>query len=57
VTARTDARAVLGLDEAIRRAKLYRDAGADAVFIEAPESVEELRRIRDEESVSSMYID
>jgi methylisocitrate lyase len=48
VTARTDALAVHGIEEAIRRAKLYRDAGADAVFIEAPRSVDELRRIRDE---------
>jgi 2,3-dimethylmalate lyase len=48
VTARTDALAVLGIDEAIRRAKLYRDAGADAVFIEAPRSIEDLKRIADE---------
>ena len=48
VTARTDAAAVLGLDEAIRRAKLYRDAGADAVFVEAPRNVGELVRIREE---------
>lgn len=48
VTARTDALAVLGIEEAIRRAKLYRDTGADAVFIEAPRSVEDLKRIADE---------
>ncbi len=48
VTARTDAAAVHGIDEAIRRAQLYRDAGADAVFVEAPRSVEELRKIRSE---------
>jgi methylisocitrate lyase len=48
VTARTDALAVLGIDEAIRRAKLYRDAGADAVFVEAPRSLAELARIREE---------
>jgi methylisocitrate lyase len=48
VTARTDSLAVHGIDEAIRRAKLYRDAGADAVFIEAPRSLDELKRIRDE---------
>jgi 2,3-dimethylmalate lyase len=48
LTARTDALAVLGLDEAILRAKLYRDAGADAVFIEAPRSIEDLERIRNE---------
>ena len=50
VTARTDAAAVLGLDEAIRRAKLYRDAGADAVFVEAPRSIEALIRVRKEVS-------
>jgi 2-methylisocitrate lyase-like PEP mutase family enzyme len=48
VTARTDAAAVLGLDEAIRRANLYRDTGADAVFVEAPCSVAELERVRRE---------
>jgi 2-methylisocitrate lyase-like PEP mutase family enzyme len=48
VTARTDAAAVFGLDEAIRRAKLYRDAGADAVFVEAPRDIEALERVRDE---------
>jgi len=48
VTARTDALAVHGIDEAIRRAKIYRDAGADAVFVEAPSSIGDLRRIRAE---------
>jgi 2,3-dimethylmalate lyase len=48
VTARTDARASLGLGEAIARARLYRDAGADAVFVEAPQSVEELIMIREQ---------
>ncbi|MGC4064623.1 MAG: isocitrate lyase/PEP mutase family protein [Polyangiaceae bacterium] len=48
VTARTDSLAVHGIEEAIRRAKLYRDAGADAVFIEAPRTVEDLKRIRSE---------
>lgn len=46
VTARTDARAVLGLDEAIRRARAAADAGADAVFVEAPESMDEMARVR-----------
>ena len=45
LVARTDARAALGLDEAITRGQAARDAGADAVFIEAPESVAELERI------------
>jgi len=46
VTARTDARAVLGLDEAVRRAPAFADAGADAVFVEAPESTAEMDRVR-----------
>jgi 2-methylisocitrate lyase-like PEP mutase family enzyme len=45
VIARTDARGPLGLDEAIRRANLYAQAGADVVFIEAPEGVAEIERI------------
>jgi 2-methylisocitrate lyase-like PEP mutase family enzyme len=43
--ARTDARAVHGLDEALRRAELYLAAGADGIFIEAPEGLGELERI------------
>lgn len=45
VTARTDARAALGLDDAIERGRMARDLGADAVFVEAPESVAELEQI------------
>lgn len=45
IVGRTDARAILGLDEAIRRGRLYFDAGADVIFIEAPCSVEELKEI------------
>jgi 2-methylisocitrate lyase-like PEP mutase family enzyme len=45
VVARTDARTTLGLDEALRRAELYLKAGADVLFVESPESVEEMRRI------------
>ncbi|WP_119459193.1 isocitrate lyase/PEP mutase family protein [Rhodospirillaceae bacterium SYSU D60014] len=45
IMARTDARAVHGLDEAIERAQLYCEAGADLLFVEAPVSVEELRRV------------
>lgn len=45
IIARTDARTSLGLDEAIERGKLYRKAGADIVFIESPESEEEMKRI------------
>jgi 2-methylisocitrate lyase-like PEP mutase family enzyme len=43
--ARTDARAVEGLDGALRRADRYVRAGADGIFIEAPLSIEELERI------------
>jgi len=45
IMARTDAIAVNGIDDAIQRANLYRDAGADLIFVEAPESVEQMRRI------------
>ncbi|CAB4945110.1 unannotated protein [freshwater metagenome] len=45
IIARTDARGVLGLDEAIRRGHAYLKAGADALFLEAPTSVEEMQRI------------
>jgi methylisocitrate lyase len=41
IVARTDARGVLGFDEAVRRARLYREAGADVLFPEALESEEE----------------
>lgn len=44
IMARTDARATDGLDEAIARAKLFHQIGADINFLEAPESVEEMRR-------------
>jgi len=43
--ARTDARAELGLDEAIRRGCAYAGAGADVVFIQGPESIQELEQI------------
>jgi 2,3-dimethylmalate lyase len=45
VTARTDARGVHGLDEAIDRARRARDLGVDAVFVEAPESIAEMEAI------------
>ena len=45
VVARTDARATEGLDAAIERGLLYKDIGADAIFIEAPRSVDEMRKI------------
>ena len=45
IVARTDARTALGLDEALRRAEAYANAGADVLFIESPESIEEMRTI------------
>ncbi|HHY35810.1 MAG TPA: isocitrate lyase/PEP mutase family protein [Firmicutes bacterium] len=45
IIARTDARAVHGLDEAIRRVQMALEAGADVGFVEAPQSVEELKKI------------
>ncbi len=45
VIARTDARAVLGLQEAIERGVAYAEAGADMIFVDAPESAEELSLI------------
>jgi methylisocitrate lyase len=43
--ARTDALAVNGVDDAIRRAQLAHEAGADLLFVEAPTAVEQMRRI------------
>jgi 2-methylisocitrate lyase-like PEP mutase family enzyme len=45
IVARTDARTSLGLDEALRRGEAYAGAGADILFIESPESEEEMARI------------
>ena len=45
IVARTDARAPEGLDAAIDRALLYKKIGADAIFVEAPKSVTEMRKI------------
>src|SRR5215469_6811264 len=45
ILARTDAIAAAGLDEALRRAEAYVRAGADAIFIEAPESIEQMQTI------------
>lgn len=48
VVARTDARAPLGLDTAIARANRYAQAGADVIFVEAPQSIDEIERIAHE---------
>lgn len=45
IIARTDSRTVLGLDEALRRMERYARAGADLLFIESPESVQEMETI------------
>lgn len=45
VIARTDARQTEGYDDAVRRAQAYAAAGADAVFVEAPRTLDELRRL------------
>jgi 2-methylisocitrate lyase-like PEP mutase family enzyme len=45
IIARTDARTAHGLDEALRRGEAYAEAGADVLFIESPESVEEMAKI------------
>lgn len=45
IMARTDARAIYGLEEAISRARDYVKAGADMIFLEAPESYEEMEKI------------
>jgi len=48
LVARTDARAAVSLDEAIDRARAARDLGVDAIFVEAPEGVDELERVAKE---------
>ncbi|MDE1727055.1 MAG: isocitrate lyase/PEP mutase family protein [Thaumarchaeota archaeon] len=45
IVARTDARATEGIDAAIERGLLYKEIGADAIFIEAPKSIDEMRKI------------
>ena len=45
IMARTDALAVYGLEAAIERGNRYREAGADLIFIEAPQSIDDMRRI------------
>ncbi len=48
IMARTDALAVYGIEEAIERGNMYRNAGADLIFIEAPPSIEDMKRINRE---------
>jgi 2-methylisocitrate lyase-like PEP mutase family enzyme len=53
--ARTDARRPLGYDEAVTRANAYAAAGADLIFIEAPETAEEIARIPGDVSAPVMF--
>ncbi|MCS7116566.1 MAG: oxaloacetate decarboxylase [Nitrososphaerales archaeon] len=48
IIARTDARDVYGIDDAIERGNLYAKAGADMIFVESPRSIDELKRIASE---------
>ncbi len=54
IMARTDALAVNGLDDAIERANLFREIGADLIFIEAPTSIEQMERINREVQAPTM---
>lgn len=45
IVARTDARTAHGIEEALRRAQAYAEAGADVLFVESPESIEEMKAI------------
>jgi len=45
IMARTDARTIYGIEEAIERGKAYEQAGADIIFIESPESIDEMKMI------------
>ncbi len=45
IIARTDARTVHGIEEALERAKAYEEAGADLLFVESPENIEEMKKI------------
>jgi len=45
IVARTDARYAHGIDDALRRAEMFLSAGADVLFVESPESLEEMRRV------------
>jgi len=48
IGARTDARSVAGFDEVLRRAKLYADAGADYIYVETPQSLDEVKKLVNE---------
>jgi methylisocitrate lyase len=54
IIARTDSLAPVSIDEALRRAKMFRDVGADVLFIDAPQSMEHLERIGKEFAGSTL---
>jgi 2,3-dimethylmalate lyase len=54
IVTRTDARAVNGFADALERGQAFAEAGADVVFFEAPESVEEMRRVAAEIKVPTL---
>ncbi len=54
IIARTDARTVHGIDEAIRRAKAYEAAGADVIFVESVENEEEMKRVHNEIKIHTL---
>jgi methylisocitrate lyase len=54
IIARTDSLAPVSIDEALRRAKMFRDVGADVLFIDAPQSMEHLERIGKELAGSTL---
>ncbi len=56
IMARTDALAVNGIDDAIERGNIYRQAGADLIFVEAPTSKEEMVRINREIEAPTLAI-
>jgi 2-methylisocitrate lyase-like PEP mutase family enzyme len=56
VMARTDAYKVYGLDEAINRANIYREAGADLIFVVTPNRMEELKRVAREVRAPKMAV-
>jgi 2-methylisocitrate lyase-like PEP mutase family enzyme len=55
VIARTDARATHGFAEAIERAQAYAEAGADLIFVEAPQTLDEVRAIPNEVDVPTVF--
>lgn len=55
IIARTDARAPLGYDEAVRRVSLYAEAGADMVFLEAPQTLDEIMALPSAVKAPAMF--